>query len=148
MLALLLKTGDRIFAIPARSVLEVVPRVALRPAPESPPWLAGLLAYRGSILPAVDLCIRVEGRPTAGLLSSRIVVVKRASGDPRHAYGILSENVTEVRQLADAEVVRVEAEIAEYVAGTIMSDGQIIHLLDLDSVLPRREPATALERLP
>ena len=147
MLALLLKLDDRIFAIPARSVLEVVPKVALRPAPEAAAWLAGLFAYRGSILPAVDLCMRVEGRPCRSLLSSRIVVVRRGPGGSGGSYGVLSENVTDVRDFAASELVHVEAEMASYVKGTILSEGKMIHVLDVNCILPERLALSAPESI-
>jgi chemotaxis-related protein WspB len=138
MLALLLRIGERRFAIPAASVLEVVPKVALRPAPEAEAYLAGLFAYRGTVLPAADLCMRVEGRACRSLLSSRIVVVRRSGAGPARAFGILSENVTDVRDFSGSQVVTVDADFAPYVRGTILQDGQMIHVLEVDGILPER----------
>ena len=50
-----LRVGEERYALPSASVVEVVPSVALRPVPGTPPEVAGLLAYRGRVVPVVDL---------------------------------------------------------------------------------------------
>lgn len=136
MLALLLKVGEKICAVPARSVVEVVGKVELRTTPEAPPWLPGLFAYRGSILPVVDLCMRIDHRPCPSLLSSRIVVIQRSAGRSDDWYGLLSESVTDVRELSDDGKESSNVELASYVSRALLQDGQLIHVLNLEQVAP------------
>lgn len=136
MLALLLKVGEKLCAVPARSVVEVVAKVELRATPEAPPWLPGLIAYRGSVLPVVDLCVRIEHRPCPSLLSSRIVVVKRASGRSEDWYGLLSESVTDVKEVSEDAKNSASVELASYVQRAVLQDGRLIHVLDLEQVAP------------
>ena len=55
MLLLTLKAGANRYAIDVARVIELVPRVELRAIPHAPPFLAGLLGYRGKVIPVIDL---------------------------------------------------------------------------------------------
>lgn len=69
-----LRVGEQRYALPSAQVVEVVPAVALRPVPGTPASVAGLLAYRGQVVPVVDLP-RLFGRGAAPeRLSTRIAV--------------------------------------------------------------------------
>ena len=48
MLMLLFQLGNSRYAIPAREVVEVTPRVRLEPLARTPGYVAGLLNYRSS----------------------------------------------------------------------------------------------------
>jgi chemotaxis-related protein WspB len=136
MLALLLKIGQELYAIPARSVIEVVPKVMLHQMPAAPGWLAGLFPYRGKPMPVVDLCMLVLDTPCASLLSSRIVVVERMGTSGTERYGILSERMTDVVRLNGQEFPPANVRAAPYVKGTLLEDDKIIQLLALDAVMP------------
>jgi chemotaxis-related protein WspB len=135
MLALFFELGDDVYAIPARFGVEVVPKVELRAVPRAPAWLAGMFAYRGGVLPVVDLCSRVFDAPCRNRLSSRIVVVDHGESGGR--YGILVESVTAVRPLTAAGTTAVQVPDAPYVKATVLDGGRLIQLLDVDGVLPR-----------
>ena len=137
MLALFFELGEEVFAIPARFVVEVVPKVDVHRLAKAPPWLTGMFAYRGAVLPVVDLCRRVFDTEHKSRLSSRIVVVDREQGDPSGRYGILVEGVKDVRPLAAAGVSSVELADAPFVRGTVLDAGTLVQLLDIDKLLPR-----------
>jgi chemotaxis-related protein WspB len=142
MLSLLFSLGDSVYAIPARSVVEVVPHVALRPLPGAPPWVIGLLAYRGRALPVVDLARKLFGVACeSSRLSSRIVVVEAADG---RRCGILTERVSDVRHISLEDGTPAELDRERHVAATVLERGQMIQLLDVSAILPRdaaRHPA-------
>ena len=145
MLALFFSLGNELYAIPARSVVEVVPRVALRALPRSPSWFAGVLAYRGTVIQVVDLCARLLDVGCSSRLSSRIVVVERSAGGDHSRYGILTERVTEVRKLSASAGAAIRVDDAPYVSATVLEDGRLIQLLDLDAVLPAVHARRAVE---
>lgn len=71
---LFLHVGAERYALASACVVEVVPDVPLRTVPGVPAWVAGLLDYRGRVLPVVDLGARVGASPAPRLLSTRVVV--------------------------------------------------------------------------
>ena len=135
MLALCLSIRDELYAIPARDVVEVVPQVLLRSLPGAPGYVAGLLAYRGALLPVVDLSRRLIDVAALSRLSTRIVVVKRASGAEPSRYGLLVERVADIRRLPEASGERVLAGAA-FLAGSVLDKGIAIQLLNVDALLP------------
>ncbi len=98
MLWLLVRIGDNRFALDAREVVEVVPRVPLHPAPPGQPAQAGLLYYRGQVVPVVDLKWLMVGTPCPEQLSTRILLA-RCPGRTPPLLGIVAEHVTEATRL-------------------------------------------------
>jgi Chemotaxis signal transduction protein len=66
--------GDR-YAIEAAEVTEIVPLLRLKALPGAPVGTAGLMNYRGVVVPVVDLELLTSGVPTTATGSARIVVV-------------------------------------------------------------------------
>jgi chemotaxis signal transduction protein len=106
------------YAIPSRTVLEVLPLVPARPIPLLPPYVPGVFTYRGHLVPLVDLARRFETPPSEPggrrRLSTRVIVVEfalpRAPSDDQpdgpHAspvrLGVVADNVVSV-QTASAD---------------------------------------------
>src|SRR3954451_8554304 len=63
MLLLTFRVSDDLYAVAAERVVEVVPRVELRPIPHAPACLAGLFNYRGKAVPVIDLGILLGSTP-------------------------------------------------------------------------------------
>src|SRR3954452_8069576 len=98
MLLVTFRADEGLFAIDAGRVVEIVPRVDLRAIPHAPASLAGLLNYRGRIVPVADLGLLLGTLPCRPRLSTRIILVDRA-GDERGqaALGLIAESVSDVR---------------------------------------------------
>ena len=96
MLALAFRAGDALLALAARDIVEVLPRVPLRTPSLAPAAVIGLLPFRGTLTPVVDLCLLVAGRPSARQLGTRIIVVRIGSGDNERLVGLQAEQVSEL----------------------------------------------------
>jgi chemotaxis-related protein WspB len=141
VLALCLSIRDELYAIPARDVVEVVPQVLLRSLPGAPGYVAGLLAYRGALLPVVDLSRRLIDVASRSRLSTRIVVIKRASGAEPSRYGLLVERVADIRRLPEVSGERGLAGAA-FLAGSVLDKGIAVQLLNVDALLPASVAST------
>ncbi|MEO6066216.1 MAG: chemotaxis protein CheW [Lysobacterales bacterium] len=93
MLALAFRLGTTRYALRARDVVEVLPRRLLRDLPAAPAGIVGLLAYRGTLTPVVDLCRILLDRNCAPRRSTRIVIVVLPDGDQTRWVGLLAEQV-------------------------------------------------------
>lgn len=97
MLFLVFQLGKDRYALPATSVVEVVPLVGFKRLPHAPEGVAGVFNYRGMPVPAVDLSELTLGRPSQERLSTRLIIVTcpGAAGAPR-LLGLIAEQATEI----------------------------------------------------
>ena len=93
MLLITCQAGEDRYAIESRDVCEVLPQANLQRPGGSPPWLAGLLIYRGSATPVIDLTRLTRGSPCPNRLSSRIVVLHVELDGVDRRFALLAENV-------------------------------------------------------
>ena len=95
MLFVLFQLGNDRYALEARRVVEVVPLLLLKKFPQAPRGVAGVFAYRGQLVPAVDLCELMFDRPARERLSTRIIVVDYGeAGGSRQLLGLIAERAT------------------------------------------------------
>ncbi|MBC2657657.1 purine-binding chemotaxis protein CheW [Pseudomonas sp. MSSRFD41] len=97
VLFLVFRIGDERYALRALDVVEVLPRLQLKPIAQSPAWVAGVFAYRGVVVPVVDLCQLTFGRPAQQRTSTRLVLVHYhgAAGQPARVLGLLLEQAND-----------------------------------------------------
>jgi chemotaxis-related protein WspB len=107
-LFLLLRLGADRYAIDAASVLEVLPIVRLKNIPCAPAGVAGLMRFRGSAIPVVDLSIIAFGTATPERMMTRIVVVRYEPLAGGEDVGLLGLLVPEVMQTAHFDASRFE----------------------------------------
>jgi chemotaxis signal transduction protein len=141
MLALVVLVAEERYVVPAARVLEVLPRVNLSPVPRSAPWHAGLLSYRGSALPVIDLSRRLADVACTSRLGNRVLVVERTRGEERERWGLLVEQVLQVRDVAQSS-----AHATGEVVG--LDEGELLQVLQLDAVLEVGPGASPLHALP
>ena len=72
---LLVRLGERRFAVPAEAVIRILPMAELLPLPDAPPGIAGMLAVQGLVLPAVDPRARLGLPPAAPLPDQHLVLL-------------------------------------------------------------------------
>jgi chemotaxis-related protein WspB len=83
---LLFRIGSERYALRATEVAEVLPRLPLKPIAQAPHWVAGVFAYRGAVVPVIDLSALTFGQPAEARTSTRLVLVHTARmNGSRHA---------------------------------------------------------------
>lgn len=80
MLHLLFRIGHEAFAVAAGDIDAVLPCPDLEPLTLAPAHVAGLLRYRGQVIPVLDLNVLSGAEPCQRLLSTRIMLVRSAVG--------------------------------------------------------------------
>ena len=130
MLYLGFRIGDGRYAVRGRDVIQLIPRVTLRPVPLTPAGVAGLFTFRGEVVPAVDLAILLAGRPSNPALSSRIMIVSLEHTERRRTIGLLAERVTEVLQEDATPQVTVAVEPAPYLGDAIVCGGEVVQIIE------------------
>lgn len=96
-LFLLFRIGSERYALRATEVAEVLPRLPLKPIAHAPQWVAGVFAYRGAVVPVIDLSALTFGQPAEARTSTRLVLVHyRADEDQSGQWlGLILEQATD-----------------------------------------------------
>ena len=103
--------GERQCALPLSAVEAVERPGRFTAMPFGAPWLRGLTAIRGAVLPVVDLG-RFNGAAPAGLTPSARLLVTRGSGQ---RVALLVDRVGSIGSpTADAELLDPETLIAQF----------------------------------
>ncbi|MFQ3671857.1 MAG: chemotaxis protein CheW [Verrucomicrobiia bacterium] len=141
MLALLFNLGGERYALEARSVIEVIPAVPLRPLPQAPPFITGLLAHRGDVVPIVDLRQLIRQEPSLRRLSSRIILVHcpLESPPPYPLLGLLAEQVTDAIPIPQDQLKadHITLRDAPYLGKIALQNGTLIQFIRLERILSK-----------
>ena len=141
MLALVFSLGETRYAVDSRKVLEVVPVANLKSVPKAPPYVAGLLNYRGTIVPVIDLCRRATGSPCRRLLSSRIMILRyRALNDEGNLLGVMAESVTDTAQVEEESLsesgIRIQESAYLGPVSLGLGDTPMVQFVDVERLIP------------
>jgi chemotaxis-related protein WspB len=160
MLLLTLKAGANRYAIDVARVVELVPRVELRVIPHAPPFLAGLLGYRGKVIPVIDLGLLLNGAPCANRLSTRMILVNDSPGDqnrgaaptdsagetPSHSplnpvrdlslLGLIGEEVSDLVDVQRDQLVPAPVQLARapFLDAIVQTDVGIVQLIAVERI--------------
>jgi chemotaxis-related protein WspB len=160
MLLLTFTVGPNRYAVDVKRVIEVLPRVDLVAIPHAPAVLTGLLEYRGSVVPVLDLALLLGSAPCQDCLSTRIILVDDTVRDHNLQYqdqdasrgqletrqanrksdpsflGLVAEHVSDLtyvqpEQIKPAPVLLPQA---PYLGAIIQTDHGIVQLIVVEQV--------------
>ena len=107
--------------------------------PASPPWLRGVINLRGSVVPVVDLALKLGLPETAITRHTCIVILEAEVAGQRTVLGALTDSVNQVIDLARADIQPPPSFGAPVhpacLAGMAQAGPKFILLLDVDRVL-------------
>lgn len=134
----LLRLGERRFAVAANQIAELVAPSRVFRFPHRTPGIEGVILRRGRIVPVCDVAESLIGKK---LTSRRFYLIA-----VRH-YGSQTEwvalPVTGECELITSEMSAASNTDAAHVAGWISHDGDVIEVLNLDALTPGPEEASA-----
>ncbi|MEO8329024.1 MAG: chemotaxis protein CheW [Candidatus Nanopelagicales bacterium] len=133
------------YAVDMSTVAEVVPVPVLTRVPGGPPWLSGVVNWRGRVLPVLDLRPLV-GAPLSPMpTSARLVVLTEDDVE----VGVIADMVPGLLdcdpELLEALPATVSKGIAPLVRGVVNFDGPVA-LLDTHAVLAMRSQLASARR--
>ncbi|MGF6112730.1 chemotaxis protein CheW [Pseudomonas frederiksbergensis] len=126
-LFLVFRVGNERYALQAIEVAEVLPRVPLKPIARAPEWVAGVFAYRGTVVPVIDLSALTFGQPAQARTSTRLVLVhyRPDEATPAQLLGLILEQATDTVRCnpADFQPYGLDNRQAPYL-GPVRKDAQ------------------------
>ena len=133
-----IRIGEEWFALRLADVLEVTTSVELHACPLSPPYIAGLMQYRGEVLAAVCLRLLLGMQPStsAARSTARSVVMVGARG----LFALLVDGVGEVLSVATSTYepvpATVELQRQALLSGVYKLEHGLLPLLDARCLEP------------
>ena len=131
--------NDNRYVLEARDIIEIVPYAKLKRIPKAPPYVAGLLNYRGDAVPVIDVCFLMSDKPCERKLSSRIALVNHEDDEGRSiCIGLLLEHLTETvrydeKDFSDSGVTLEES---SYLGKVVMDDHRMVQLVNIVGIIP------------
>jgi chemotaxis-related protein WspB len=138
MLFLLFQLGQDRYALEAGLVVEVLPLVALKALPGAPRGVAGLVDYRGTAVPVIDLNALALNVSAAARVSTRLLIVRlKLEQNGERLLGLVVERATEMLKCApdDFRPTGVETRGAPYLRGVVRDRQGLIQRVDVAAML-------------
>ena len=128
-------------------VREILQYTSVTHVPRTPKWIRGVINLRGSVVPVVDLAVKLGLPPTESRRSTSIVITEvRIAGEPI-VMGLLTDAVSQVIDLPAQDVQPAPAfgtrVPLDFLLGMGRVDERLLLLLDVDKLLSAEEIATA-----
>jgi chemotaxis-related protein WspB len=141
ILMLLFQIGDNLHAIDSSRVVEVIPRVSYRDVHSLPNYVTGLFNYRGTIVPAIDLCHLIRGTPSQPNLSTRVMMVSYLNRENQQLQyvGLMAEKVTKTLKKLTSELVKsgITNNESPYLNEIIIHEKSIIQYINLEQLFTK-----------
>jgi chemotaxis signal transduction protein len=126
----LLHVGNRRFALPAESVMELAPPVRLHNFPHTSRLISGVIVRRGRIVPVYDVSPVLCGRESS--VHRFYLIAERAFGNASEASAIPVNGECE---LATSEMLPPQENAPPYFAGSLAIENENIDVLDLQKLV-------------
>jgi chemotaxis signal transduction protein len=139
----LLRLGERRFAVAATQVAELVAPSRIFRFPNRTPRLEGVILRRGRIIPVCDVAESLLGRSLASRRFYLIAVRRYRNQNEWVALPVSGDC-----ELIAAEMIGVSETDAPHVAGWISHGGEVIEVLNLDALTPGERAADNVRNIP
>ncbi|MGY4531098.1 chemotaxis-related protein WspB [Pseudomonas sp. TE3786] len=138
-LYLLFSLGPERYALAAREVVAVLPRVPVKTIVGAPAWVAGVFAFRGHLVPVLDLCQLSLGTPALARTSTRTVLVSYPCADGRsRPLGLVLEQASDTLRCAADEFRDSGLSNADspYLGPVLESASGLVQRIQIEQLLP------------
>ena len=138
--------GDERFALPATEVVEVLPRLPLKPLAHTPVWVAGVFSHRGQMVPVIDISAMTFGQHSVARTSTRLVLVNHRG----QVLGLMLEQASDTLRCDPAEFQPhgVDNHDAPYLGPVHKDQHGLMQWLSVDDLLSPAESALLFTRGP
>ncbi|MET1255051.1 chemotaxis protein CheW [Aliikangiella maris] len=139
------KMGDDEFGVDILSVQEIHGWIEPRPMPDTPPYIRGVIDWRETVVPIIDLRIRFAYDSVTYDKSTVVIILKSELQGVDHPFilGIVVDAVSDVHDVEKKsmrEAPRLGGKIdTKYIKGIAKVHGEMIILLELNKLFKLEE---------
>lgn len=130
------RLADEEYSVDIMSVREIRGWTRATPLPHAPAHVRGVINLRGTVLPVVDLSVRLGMEPVVGDARNVVIVVQVGS----QTAGLLVNAVSDILALPRSELQQPPELAADsahsFIEALTIVEGRMIRVLDLTAVLP------------
>lgn len=127
--------ADEEYGVNIMEIKEIIKPRELTEVPRTPEFVDGVLSLRGVIVPVIAMRSRLSMPPAGDRSAERVVIVRCGDG----LTGLRVDRITGVVRIADSSREStpgvLEGTARDFVSGIGRSDGRMIIILDVDSVM-------------
>lgn len=125
--------GTERYALQAVDVVEVLPRLPLKPIAHAPAWVAGVFAHRGQMVPVIDVSAMTFGQSAVARTSTRLVLVRHHG----HLLGLVLEQASETLrcEVADFQSYGLDNREAPYLGPVRKDKDGLLQWIRVDDLL-------------
>ena len=126
------------YAIKTSKIREVLPVAKLKDLPFTHACVAGLLNYRGTAVPVIDMNMLVSGKSARLLMSTRMIIFKfQVTEDDVRPLALLAEQATEIMQHDKSQIQNygLNMDDAQFLGEIIYNDHGTIQLVDPEKLI-------------
>ena len=136
---------DLKYALPLSTVLRVIHVVEMRPLPNAPEIIAGIINVKGEIIPVVDLRKRFKLESREAIAEDNLILTDTGK---RH-IALWVDSVSGIKEIANEQYVDTKAYIpySQYIKGVAKIEDEIILIYDLEQCLNLKEEIELTEAL-
>ena len=130
---------DELYALDILKVQEIVSYMKPYPIPNSPKYFQGVINLRSSIIPVIDLRVRLKFAEITDAAECVIVVVSIED----NKYGVIVDSVSDVitvtKDLIQDQIDTHSGIESKYIEGIARNNNDMIILINIDKVFEKEE---------
>lgn len=140
MKIIIFKILEKEYAINVLNVIQVVRRRPIITVPEAVNFIEGVIAWRGKVVPLVNLRKKFASAASDFAPASRFIITKVKE----HNLGIIVDSVTDVLTVSDESVEAPDEVLKDalYLEGVIKFNQRIILLIDIEKLFSQEEESS------
>lgn len=141
--------GKDRFAIDTQDVIEILPMVNITHIPKTEDYISGMMNFRGSMMPVIDLCMLLNKRPSQEKICTRIITIRNQYSREFDYTGLIAEKVSRTMHLDTSNIIKhkLTNKKNRYLGKIIQDNSNEIQIIDLDKLLPTEVNNQHLEQI-
>lgn len=135
--------GEEVFGLDVSQVREILEFTRLTKVPKTPESMKGVINLRGSVVPVVDMPLKLGLAQTEKTVDTCIIVVEASLEEETIVLGALVDSVQEVLELTPEEIEPAPRTNSrtDFIKGMGTRNDRFIMLLDIDKIFSSEELA-------
>ena len=131
--------GEEVYGIDVLKVQEIRGWEEVRPLPDTPDYVKGVLDLRGAIVPIIDMRLRFNLTDAEYTATTVTIILNVETHEKTHMIGIVVDGVSDVLDIQEQDVKEAPSLggniDTRYILGMVSKDDHVVLLLDADNLL-------------